>query len=70
VVYSGASEVRNINALFVILGWDRYRFHKKHIRARYAELGLLHLVGSAGHIVQSSAFRSQNVDTLFFMLVW
>jgi hypothetical protein len=30
VVNSGASEVRNINALFFMLRWDRYGFDKKH----------------------------------------
>jgi hypothetical protein len=29
VVHSGASMARNIEALFFMLGWDQYRFHKK-----------------------------------------
>jgi hypothetical protein len=33
--------------------------------AHYVEHVLLHLVGSAGHIVLSDASRAQNVDTLF-----
>jgi hypothetical protein len=36
----------------------------------YIELGVLHPMGSAGHIVHSGASRVQNVDALFFMLVW
>jgi hypothetical protein len=31
---------------------------------------LLHPVGSAGHVVQSGAFRPRNVDVIFFMLRW
>jgi hypothetical protein len=31
------------------------------------ELVFLHLVGSVGHIVHSSAVRAQNVDTLFLL---
>jgi hypothetical protein len=30
----------------------------------------LHPVGSAGHVVHSGAFRTQNVDALFFMVCW
>jgi hypothetical protein len=29
VVHSDASGPRNVNALFFIFVWDRYRFHKK-----------------------------------------
>jgi hypothetical protein len=38
LVHSGVSAVRNINAPFVILGWDRYGFLKKHAETRYAKL--------------------------------
>jgi hypothetical protein len=31
-VHSGASKVENANALFLVLGSDRYRFDKKRIR--------------------------------------
>jgi hypothetical protein len=42
--------------------------HKKHTRTRYAELVFLLLVGSARHVVGSSASVAQNVDAIFFML--
>jgi hypothetical protein len=45
---------------------DRYRFDKKGVRTRYAELLFLHPVGYAGHIVHSTASGVQNIDELFF----
>jgi hypothetical protein len=58
VVNSGAPAARNINALFFMLVWDRYRFHKKHTWTHHAVLVFLHLVESAGHVVHSGAFRA------------
>jgi hypothetical protein len=59
-MHSGAFAVRNIDALFVILGWDRYGFLKKHARTHYAGTHyakhvFYYLVGSTGHIVHSGA---------------
>jgi hypothetical protein len=34
-----------------MLGWDKYQFDKKRERTCYAELLLLHPMGSTGHIV-------------------
>jgi hypothetical protein len=34
-----------------MLRWDRYRFHKKHVETRYAELVSLFSVVSVGHVV-------------------
>jgi hypothetical protein len=53
---------------FFILGWDRYGFDKKRSMTRCAELVFLHPVGSAGHIVHSSASEARNIGTPFFML--
>jgi hypothetical protein len=57
-------------ALFFMLGWDRYGFIKNGSGTRYAKLVFLHLVGSTGYVMHSSAFGAQNVDALFFLLWW
>jgi hypothetical protein len=67
VVHSGASGPRNIEALFFMLGWYRYRFNKKCIGTGYTRLVYLFPLGSMAHIVHSGA---QNIDALFFMLRW
>jgi hypothetical protein len=51
-----------------MLGWERYRFDKKRIRACYTELVFLHPVRSRGHVVRSGASEAQNIDALFFIL--
>jgi hypothetical protein len=61
---------QNIEALFIMLGWDWCGFHKKHVGARYVKLVFLHPVGSVGHVAHSGASGMQNIDVLFFMLRW
>jgi hypothetical protein len=70
VVHYGTSGSRNFDALFFMLGWDWYGFHKKHAGTRYAELGFLHPLGSASHVVHFGASEAQNTNALFSMLVW
>jgi hypothetical protein len=41
---------------------------KKRVGSLYTELVFLHLVGTAGYIVDSAVSGAQNVDALFFML--
>jgi hypothetical protein len=59
------SGVRNVNALFFMLGWNQYGFHKKRVGTRYAELVFLHPLRSTGHVVHSDASRARNVQALF-----
>jgi hypothetical protein len=70
VVHFGVSRVRNVDALFFMLGRDWYGFHKNHVGTRYAERVFLHPVGSAGHVVYFGTSGVRNVDALFFILGW
>jgi hypothetical protein len=65
IMYSGASGARNVDTLFFMLGWNRYRFDKKRLRTLYAKLLFSHPVGSMGNVVHSGASGVQNIDALF-----
>jgi hypothetical protein len=65
IVHSGASEARNVDTQFFMLGWDRYGFHKTCNGTHYADLLFLHPVGSAGHVVHFGASGERIIDTIF-----
>jgi hypothetical protein len=64
-MHSSASSTRNIDALFFMLGWDQYGFHRKCTGIHYAELVCLHSVGPTSHVVHSSASRARNINAIF-----
>jgi hypothetical protein len=68
--FSGASRALNIDALFLMLGWDWYGYDKKCAGIHYAKLVFLHQVGSKGHIVHFGVSRARNIDAPIFMLGW
>jgi hypothetical protein len=39
-----------------MLEWNRYGYDKTRVESRYAELLILHLVGSSGHVVHSGMY--------------
>jgi hypothetical protein len=48
VLHSGAFGPQNVDALFFMLEWNRYGFHKKRVERRYIKLVFLNLVRSTG----------------------
>jgi hypothetical protein len=46
------------------------QFPKKRTGTCYVEVMFFYPVGSAGHVVHSSASRTRNIDTIFFILWW
>jgi hypothetical protein len=58
VVHTVTSGPQNIDALFVILECDRYRFYKKCTETRYTKFVFLHPMRSMGRVVQCGASRA------------
>jgi hypothetical protein len=55
IVHSSASGTQNVDTLFFMLRWEKYKFHNKRSGTHYTEVVFLHLVCSAGHVVHSGA---------------
>jgi hypothetical protein len=70
IVHSGSFRAQNVDALFFMLGWDRYGLRKKHVGTRYAKQLFLHPMGTTGPIVHSGVPGVQNIDALFLMIGW
>jgi hypothetical protein len=51
-----------------MLEWNRYGYDKTRVESRYAELLILHPVGSSGHVVHFGMYGARIIDALFFML--
>jgi hypothetical protein len=56
VVHSSAYRARNVNTLYLMLVWERYRFDKKRVGTHYAELVFVHPMGYRGDVVHFGAF--------------
>jgi hypothetical protein len=56
VEHSGASGMRNVDALFFMLRWDLYGFHKKRVGTHYAKLVFFHPVRYVGNVLHSGVF--------------
>jgi hypothetical protein len=65
IVHSSASRLRNIDAIFFMIGWARCSFHRNRVGTRYAELVLLHSVGFVGHVVDSGASGTRSAELVF-----
>jgi hypothetical protein len=68
VVHSIASGPQNIDAVFFMLRWAWYGFHKMCVWTCYVELVFLHTVGYAGHVVHLDASGVCNIDAVFSCL--
>jgi hypothetical protein len=61
VVHFGVFRVQNVDTLFFMLRWYRYRFDKRRVGSCYAEHVSLDLLGSVGHVVHSGESGSMKL---------